>query len=85
MKSIAFSAISTGVYGYPSRHAAEDAIKEVRKFLEFQAASVAGFKECDGVVFLPVDWADCVNHTLARQTSVVAVWTVPFTELQVPS
>lgn len=33
MKSIAFSAISTGVYGYPSRHAAEDAIKEVRKFL----------------------------------------------------
>ncbi|CAG7947376.1 unnamed protein product [Penicillium nalgiovense] len=33
MKSIAFSAISTGVYGYPSRYAAEDAIKEVRKFL----------------------------------------------------
>jgi O-acetyl-ADP-ribose deacetylase (regulator of RNase III) len=33
MKSIAFSAISTGVYGYPSRHAAEDAIKEVRNFL----------------------------------------------------
>ncbi|KAJ6181295.1 hypothetical protein N7519_011756 [Penicillium mononematosum] len=33
MKSIAFSAISTGVYGYPSRYAAEDAINEVRKFL----------------------------------------------------
>ncbi|KAJ5956576.1 hypothetical protein N7501_010855 [Penicillium viridicatum] len=33
MKSIAFAAISTGVYGYPSRNAAEDAIKEVRKFL----------------------------------------------------
>ncbi|CAI7625039.1 unnamed protein product [Penicillium glandicola] len=33
MKSIAFAAISTGVYGYPSRYAAEDAIKEVREFL----------------------------------------------------
>ncbi|KAJ5519580.1 Appr-1-p processing [Penicillium fimorum] len=33
MKSIAFAAISTGVYGYPSRKAAEDAIKEVRDFL----------------------------------------------------
>ncbi|CDM28332.1 Appr-1-p processing [Penicillium roqueforti FM164] len=33
MKSVAFSAISTGIYGYPSRYAAEDAIKEVRKFL----------------------------------------------------
>ena len=33
MESIAFSAISTGIYGYPSQYAAEDAIKEVRKFL----------------------------------------------------
>jgi O-acetyl-ADP-ribose deacetylase (regulator of RNase III) len=33
LKSIAFPAISTGVYGYPSRLAAEDAVKEVRKFL----------------------------------------------------
>ncbi|OJJ44395.1 hypothetical protein ASPZODRAFT_121738 [Penicilliopsis zonata CBS 506.65] len=34
MKSIAFAAISTGVYGYPSRGAAEAAIDEVRKFLD---------------------------------------------------
>ncbi|KKA24326.1 LRP16 family protein [Rasamsonia emersonii CBS 393.64] len=33
MKSIAFSAISTGVYGYPSDEAARAAIDEVRKFL----------------------------------------------------
>ncbi|KAJ5481809.1 hypothetical protein N7475_000621 [Penicillium sp. IBT 31633x] len=33
LKSIAFPAISTGVYGYPSMRAAEDAIKEVREFL----------------------------------------------------
>jgi O-acetyl-ADP-ribose deacetylase len=34
MKSIAFSALSTGVYGYPSDDAAEAAISEVRNFLE---------------------------------------------------
>jgi len=33
-KSIAFSAISTGVYGYPSDDAAEAAISEVRNFLD---------------------------------------------------
>lgn len=33
-KSIAFSAISTGVYGYPSTEAAQIAISEVRKYLE---------------------------------------------------
>ncbi|KAF2752867.1 A1pp-domain-containing protein [Pseudovirgaria hyperparasitica] len=34
LKSIAFSALSTGVYGYPSDEAAETAIGEVRKFLD---------------------------------------------------
>lgn len=33
-KSIAFSAISTGVYGYPSDEAAAVALDEVKKFLE---------------------------------------------------
>ncbi|KAL2129739.1 hypothetical protein VTI74DRAFT_7386 [Chaetomium olivicolor] len=33
-KSIAFSAISTGVYGYPSRDAAPAVLSAVRKFLE---------------------------------------------------
>ena len=33
-KSVAFSAISTGVYGYPSGSAAEAAIDETRQFLE---------------------------------------------------
>ena len=33
-KSIAFSAISTGIYGYPSKDAAEAAIDETRKFLD---------------------------------------------------
>ena len=32
-RSIAFSAISTGIYGYPSRSAAEAAISEVRNFM----------------------------------------------------
>ncbi|KAL4749903.1 hypothetical protein BDW72DRAFT_194370 [Aspergillus terricola var. indicus] len=34
MKSIAFNAISTGIYGYPSRDAAKAALDETRKFLE---------------------------------------------------
>lgn len=34
LKSIAFPAISTGIYGYPSFDAAEAAILEVRQFLE---------------------------------------------------
>ncbi|OQD89568.1 hypothetical protein PENANT_c002G03146 [Penicillium antarcticum] len=34
LKSIAFAAISTGVYGFPSDLAAEAATDEVRKFLE---------------------------------------------------
>ncbi|KAL1305461.1 hypothetical protein AAFC00_002340 [Neodothiora populina] len=33
-KSIAFSALSTGVYGYPSGEAAETAIAEVREWLD---------------------------------------------------
>jgi O-acetyl-ADP-ribose deacetylase (regulator of RNase III) len=33
-RSVAFSAISTGVYGYPSREAAPVAIRAVREFLE---------------------------------------------------
>ena len=33
-KSIAFTAISTGIYGYPSEEAAETAIDEVRKWLD---------------------------------------------------
>jgi O-acetyl-ADP-ribose deacetylase (regulator of RNase III) len=33
-KSIAFSALSTGVYGYPSKEAAESAIQAVKQWLE---------------------------------------------------
>lgn len=33
-KSIAFSALSTGIYGYPSANAADAAIEEVRRFLD---------------------------------------------------
>lgn len=37
MKSIAFSALSTGVYGYPPRDAARTALDETRKFLEMES------------------------------------------------
>lgn len=34
LKSVAFSALSTGVYGYPSEEAAMHAISEVRDFFD---------------------------------------------------
>jgi len=34
MRSIAFSALSTGIYGYPSDEAAEVAVSEIRNFLD---------------------------------------------------
>ncbi|NLJ49904.1 MAG: O-acetyl-ADP-ribose deacetylase [Candidatus Atribacteria bacterium] len=36
IQSISFPAISTGVYGFPKKRAAEIAIKEVKRFLEKQ-------------------------------------------------
>jgi O-acetyl-ADP-ribose deacetylase (regulator of RNase III) len=38
-KSIAFSALSTGIYGYPSKKAAPVAIKAVKEFLESEDGS----------------------------------------------
>lgn len=45
-KSIAFSAISTGIYGYPSSSAAEAAIDETRRFLQKSDG-----KKLDKIVF----------------------------------
>lgn len=46
-KSIAFSALSTGVYGYPSGEAAEAAISEVKSFL----TDAEGREKIERVVF----------------------------------
>lgn len=57
LKSIAFSALSTGVYGYPSGEAAETAIGEVRKFLdsgegdELEKIVFCNFMEKDEVAY----------------------------------
>lgn len=40
LESVAFSGISTGVYGYPSRDAAEVACRTVRKFLDEDGGKV---------------------------------------------
>ncbi|PLB53382.1 protein LRP16 [Aspergillus steynii IBT 23096] len=70
MKSIAFSALSTGVYGYPKREAARTALDETRRFLErpesigklervifcnFEAADEAAYEESIPLFFPPVD------------------------------
>jgi O-acetyl-ADP-ribose deacetylase (regulator of RNase III) len=34
LESIAFPAISTGIYGYPMEEAARIAVREIREFLE---------------------------------------------------
>lgn len=47
--SIAFSCLSTGIYGYPSGEAAEEAGKEVRRFLE--ELEKEGEDGLSGVVF----------------------------------
>lgn len=47
LKSVAFSALSTGVYGYPSGEASEVALETVRKFFE----QAEGANTLDRVVF----------------------------------
>jgi O-acetyl-ADP-ribose deacetylase (regulator of RNase III) len=47
LRSIAFSAISTGIFGYPNKEAARVAIKEVRDFL----ASDENASKFDRVIF----------------------------------
>ncbi|KAH8678582.1 hypothetical protein BGZ60DRAFT_401373 [Tricladium varicosporioides] len=62
-KTIAFSALSTGIYGYPSQDAAPVAIKAVKDFLESEHGS-----KLDKVVFctfVPKD-VDAYNHWLPR-------------------
>lgn len=46
LTSVAFCALSTGVYGYPSYEAAESALKAVRKFLETEEG-----KKMESVIF----------------------------------
>ncbi|KAG5923229.1 hypothetical protein E4U61_004035 [Claviceps capensis] len=52
LKTIAFSAISTGVYGFPSRDAAEVACDTVRTFLEHEGS---GLEKVVFVVFQEKD------------------------------
>jgi O-acetyl-ADP-ribose deacetylase (regulator of RNase III) len=48
VKSIAFSAIGTGAYGYPSDEAAHDALEEVRRWIDERGE---GFGGLDRIVF----------------------------------
>ncbi|KAL2861160.1 macro domain-containing protein [Aspergillus lucknowensis] len=70
LKSIAFAAISTGVYGYPSKEAARAALDETRRFLEssnnigrlervifcnFEAKDERAYEDLVPIFFPPVD------------------------------
>lgn len=61
LESVAFSGISTGVYGYPSRSAAEVACRTVRAFLEKDVGS--GLKRVVFVTFEQKD-VDAYNEML---------------------
>ena len=54
VRTLAFSGISTGVYGYPSQDAAEVACETVRQFLEEEDEG----KEIDKVVFVTFENKD---------------------------
>ncbi|KAL3466219.1 hypothetical protein BJX64DRAFT_23689 [Aspergillus heterothallicus] len=85
MKSIAFAAISTGVYGYPSREAARAVLDETRKFLEsdnnigrlervifcnFEAKDERAYEDLVPVFFPPVDESQhAVNGDAGKESS----------------
>ncbi|KAF2089708.1 A1pp-domain-containing protein [Saccharata proteae CBS 121410] len=54
-RSVAFSALSTGVYGYPSREAAEAATGEVRKWLDEDGERAGRVDRIVFCNFLPKD------------------------------
>lgn len=58
LNAVAFSALSTGIYGYPSYEAAETALAAVRKFLETEQG-----KKLDLVVFCNFEKKDEVAYT----------------------
>ncbi|KAE8146271.1 hypothetical protein BDV25DRAFT_162805 [Aspergillus avenaceus] len=58
MKSIAFSAISTGVYGYPSGEAARAALDETRKFL----ANPSNIGKLERVIFCNFERKDEIAY-----------------------
>lgn len=57
LKTLAFPNISTGVYGYPKKEAAEIAIRTVKQFLEFNT-------EIEKVIFCVFDDE---NHTIYKK------------------
>lgn len=60
LHSIAFPGISTGVYGYPKREAAEIALTTVKEWLEKNAGyemevTIVNFSEADYKIYMQID------------------------------
>ena len=56
--SVAFSCLSTGIYGYPKDEAAQVALTEVRRWLEEEEAQRPGGGRLERVVFCLFDAKD---------------------------
>ena len=62
-----FSGVLTGITIDSSADSGEGNTLHAVFDCQFQAASVAGSKERNRVLFPLVDWTDCVDHTLAGE------------------
>lgn len=60
IRTIAFCAISTGIYGFPSMAASAQAVQAVRRFLDSEAGS-----KIDRVVFVTFEMKDVVAYQKA--------------------
>ncbi|KAL4921984.1 hypothetical protein BDW62DRAFT_99917 [Aspergillus aurantiobrunneus] len=84
MRSIAFAALSTGVYGYPPREAARAALDETRKFLEedsnigrlervifcnFESKDEKAYEDLIPLLFPPADQTQDTGNGDARNVS----------------
>ncbi|KAL4998282.1 hypothetical protein BDV10DRAFT_185325 [Aspergillus recurvatus] len=87
MKSIAFNAISTGIFGYPSRDAAKAALDETRKFLEaekntgllervifcnFELKDVEAYEELIPLFFPPIEHTQDADANAEADTDIKA-------------
>lgn len=72
-KSLAFSCLSTGIYGYPSREAAEVACDEVRNWCEEKGEACGGLEKIVFCCFLRKD-EEAYEEWLPYVSVIILIW-----------